>query len=488
MLERIAVHQTRLRVPGLGLDARGIALGARGLVLLPSIDRLIAFLAVYTQEQTLSGLGDALKIEVLKSKLGTREIALSFDAGSSDRMDRVAEVSRLAGGFTFTGTSRHFVQYRDAAAPFGYDSTEISATDAALALYHSTFAQSYDVERPLDLRGLLLSLSPHLDPGAVPSTRDLWVVAEAGLGPSLLGYFTRSGANARTGIAEWPPESSFDDQPVRRFLFQVRDLPPRMMPLLTRTPGVSTFATVAPGVGVEVGFRHPIALEACPGFSAEGLVLFRGRGERALSLEKVPALADVRSLASANVSAMGAHLGKSAKNVANVGVELRLAPDFAPPTTVAAILVPTDELPLLRRLSYVLGAQVIQSTRMALTDFGAFLLREQGLDALPVGTFFRRIHPNVYVPAGWRVVPDVPDEVVFQALGSPSDQLVFFWPNGSAGGLPSSQLVPLETALLEGHTWAPIKVHEIENPFAEQVPTVWLEPLGINPLKGTGAS
>jgi hypothetical protein len=38
MLERVAVHQTRLRTPGLGLDARGVALGGKGVVLLPSID------------------------------------------------------------------------------------------------------------------------------------------------------------------------------------------------------------------------------------------------------------------------------------------------------------------------------------------------------------------------------------------------------------------------------------------------------------------
>ncbi|MFO0565373.1 MAG: hypothetical protein U0263_06910 [Polyangiaceae bacterium] len=134
MLERVAIHQTRLKVPGIGLDSRGVALGARGLVLLPSLDRLIAFLAVYTESQTLSGLGDSFRVDVVKSKLGTREVALSFDAGASDRMDRVADVARLAGGFTFTGPSRHVVQYRDSAAPFGYDAQDISATDAALAL------------------------------------------------------------------------------------------------------------------------------------------------------------------------------------------------------------------------------------------------------------------------------------------------------------------------------------------------------------------
>ena len=46
-------------------------------------------------------------------------------------MDRMAETARLVGGSTFTGTSRHFVQYRDAAAPFGYDATELLAALSA---------------------------------------------------------------------------------------------------------------------------------------------------------------------------------------------------------------------------------------------------------------------------------------------------------------------------------------------------------------------
>ena len=50
------------------------------------------------------------------------------------------------------------------------------------------------------------------------------------------------------------------------------------------------------------------------------------------------------------------------------------------------------------------------------------------------------------------------------------------------------EAVPLETALVEGHNWAPIPVQTLENVFAEQIPTVWLDALGINPLKGTGAA
>jgi len=75
-----------------------------------------------------------LAIQMVRSKLGLREIVLEFAAESSDRMDRMADAARLVAVLAFTGTARHFVQYRDAAAPFGYDATNLQATDATLAL------------------------------------------------------------------------------------------------------------------------------------------------------------------------------------------------------------------------------------------------------------------------------------------------------------------------------------------------------------------
>src|SRR5579883_3346909 len=146
------------------------------------MDRLVALLAAYTRERALDDMMPSLAMHVVHSKLGTREIALEFAAESSDRMDRVAETARLVGGFTFTGTSRHFVQYRDAAAPFGYDATQLLATDAALALYHDRFSQTYDVERAIDLRALLLRLMPHVDPSTKLEPGVRFVVAEQGLG------------------------------------------------------------------------------------------------------------------------------------------------------------------------------------------------------------------------------------------------------------------------------------------------------------------
>jgi hypothetical protein len=488
MLERIAVHQTRLRVPGIGLDPRGVALGAKGLVLLPSIDRLIAFLAVYAEEQSLGSLIESLELQVVKSKLNTREIALSFEAGSSDRMDRVSEVSRITGGFTFTGTSRHFVQYRDAGAPFGYDAPEVVSTSSTLALYHNTFAQTYDTERPLDLKGLLVRLMPHPDPTSVPPLHELWVLADAGLGPALLSYFTRANVNASAGIAEWPPDSSFDDHAVRRWLFKVNDLPARIRPLLSSTPGITTFVPVTAGAAVEVGFRHPIALEACPVFSNEGLVLLRGRGQPPLEIERVPVLADVRTLGRAQLHEQSPAAGRGADTAPALGAPVRLMPDLTPPGTVAAILVPREELPLLRRLAYIATAETIRSTRFALTEVGAFVLSDSGIEGLPLGSFFKRIHSAIFVPSGHRIVPPVPPEVLFQALGAPEDRFVFFRTDGSAWAVPKSAFVPLETALVQGQRWAPLNAMEMENAFETELPTVWLEPLGFRPLKGIGES
>jgi len=145
VLERIALHQTRLRTPGLGLDGKGVALGAKGVLLLPSIERLVALLAAYTRERSLEDLIPSLAIRIVRSRLGTREIALEVAAESSDRMDRLADMTRLVGGFTFTGTSHHFVQYRDSVSRRTHRLyfTTTSSRRPTTSTGPSTFARSF---------------------------------------------------------------------------------------------------------------------------------------------------------------------------------------------------------------------------------------------------------------------------------------------------------------------------------------------------------
>ena len=486
MLDRVAVHQTRLRTPGLGLDAKGVALGAKGLVLLPSIDRLVAFLALYTRQGSLADILRSLLVEVVRSKLGAREVTLTFAAEGADRMDRIAEVARLAGGYTFTGTSRHFVQYRDAAAPFGYDIGQIAPSDAALSLYHNAFTQTYDVERKIEVASLLLRLEPHLDPSTHREPGPRWIAAEAGLGPALIHYFVRSSVDAEVGIAEWPPSSSFDDAPVARYLFRVPEIPARMAPLLSSTPGLGVFLPVAPGAAVEVGFRHPVNVRACPVFDEAGLVLFRGRQD-ALVLDRLPALGDVAAFARVEMrrEVATARAPELAPRAEAVSIALRLMPTSEPWRSVTASWIPPEEMPLLRRVAYALGPETLRRTRVALTKEGAFLRQSTGIEGIPVGELFREIRPGLYIPAGYDAVPAVAPDVLFRALGAPSGQVIFLARDGRAVGVPGDAFVPLESALLEAQTWAPLTglSEGLTTALATELPELFLGGVGIRPMR-----
>jgi hypothetical protein len=474
MLDRVAMHQTRLRLPGLGIDGKGVALGSRGLVLLASIERLVAFLSLYTSSQSLADLMASLRIEVVRSKMGTREVVLSFAAEGSERMDGIGEVARVALGHTFTGTSRHFVQYRDAGAPFGYDVGQVMAADGDYLLYHNTFSQVYQRERDLDLAGLLMRLHPMPDPAFGREPGAILLVAEEGLGPAVIQYLIRSQVDARVGLAEWPPLSALDDTNVRRYLFDIPELPERMMPMVRSTPGLTSFKAVAPGAAVQVGYRHPITLRACPVFSDQGMVLFRGDEQEPLVIDKLPAMGNVSSFARITF-----HEGTGLRNISGsdatvqpVTVPIRLLPSVEPWTSVRASFINPSEYPALRQILYVLGPRTLQSASIAFTRHGAFLLNPLGVESTPVGHFLREVRAGVYVAAGYDTVPAIEPNVLFKALGSPSDHLIFLLPNSQALGVPRSAFVPVETAMIEGHAWAPLDASPLEAALGTEIPRV----------------
>jgi hypothetical protein len=487
VLERIALHQTRLRTPGLGLDAKGIALGAKGLVLLPTLDRLVGWLSVYTRERSLEDLLGSLELRFVRSAMGTREITVSFAAESSDRLDRIAETARLVGGFTFTGTSRHFVQYRDAAAPFGYDAGELVSTDASLALYHDRFSQTYNEEKAVELATLLLRLMPQLDPSTVHEPGMRYVVAEEGLGPALLHYLVRSRVDGEVTMAEWPPPTAFEDTPTRRYVVRIPELPPRMRNLMRSTPGITTFLPAGPGVAVEVGFHHPVQLRACPVFDPHGLVLVRGRGDEPWIIPRLPPMGDLRSFAQVELrdeSMKSVSVATSVADPVPVKVPLRLVPSSAPWRNVTATWIPTDKLPLLRRLAYALPRQTLTETRIALTNRGAFLRSPNGIEAVPLGTFFVEVFPGLFTPAGFDVIPAVAPEVLYRALRPAGGNILFITQAQAALAVPDSAFVPLDAALLEADPWEEVVVTAIESALAEAPIELKLSPVGLFPLSG----
>ena len=121
MLQRVVLGQVRFNLPGLVADARGVVVGRQLAARFAAIDRLVGFLRVLSAEQSIDDLQPGLRIVYARGGAGTREAIVLMPVGSPGLADVVAHAARLAGGQTFTGTGKQFVQYRDARAPFGYD-------------------------------------------------------------------------------------------------------------------------------------------------------------------------------------------------------------------------------------------------------------------------------------------------------------------------------------------------------------------------------
>ncbi len=482
MVERIALHQTRLHTPGLSLDSKGVALGAKGLILLPSIDRLVMLLAAYTREHSLEHIVPSLAMNLLKSKLGTREITFEFAAESSDRMDRMAEIARLVGGIAFTGTSRHFVQYRDSTAPFGYDASHLVSTEAPYALYHERFSQTYDIERRIDLRTLLLRLMPRVDPSTKlePGTR--FLVTEQGLGPAAVQYLVRSRVEGDVCVAEWPEESALDDSPVRRWVMRIPQLPERMRQLVHTTPGITCFVPASPGVVVESGYRHPVELRACPVFDPAALVFLRGGGGDPWVIDRVAPMAPLSTFARFEMRTKGedAAVAVRTTQAAITQVPVRVVPSNARWRDATATLIAPEELPLFRRLAYALPRAVVAKARIAMTTRGAFVRSEAGIESMPLGSFFVEIHPNFYLPAGYRVTPALAPDVVARAFGAPPSQVVFVGTDGQAWTVEERAFSTLESVLLEAPSWEPLAAQAIEQSLSEAL--IELKVVAVGPV------
>jgi hypothetical protein len=486
MLERVAMSQTRLRTPGLGLDAHGVALGSKGLVLVPSIDRLVAFLAAYTEQRSLEDLLMGLRIAVVKSARNQHEYVLELVAESSSRMDALAETARLVGGSVFTGTSRHFVQYRDRSAPFGYDAPKLLNAQATYLLYHTSKSQAFHLEREVDLRALLLRLVPRVDPSTRATGGARRLVAERGLGPALVHYLLRWGVTAQVSLAEWAPASSFETEPVQRYLVNLAEVPLRMQPLLSATPGLTMCIPVAPGVAVESGYRHPVSLRAVPVFDPAGMVFFRGDGEPWV-LDRLPAMADLRGFERVTISEHDVPAQKvSAEAVPTLGVPLRVLHSAGASSQATATWIESRDVPLLRKLAYVLPARLLRTIHVAVSERGVFLRCAGGVEGIPLGVFFYEAHPGFYVQSGYELVPALSARVLTEALAIAAGKVAFFGTDAVAHLVDDAAFGPLERMLIEAPSWDAIDAQAIVSSLDEKVPELSIEGLGIFPMRRVG--
>lgn len=481
MLERAALHQTRFRTPGVTPDARGVVLGQRGLVLFPSLDRLVAFLRAYGDEGSLDELLPTLQLRRLVTPLKTRELMLSVAADSSYRMDRIAGVAKLAGGLVFTGTSRHFVKYRDSASPLGYDVLELLDQPADLVLYHDSFRQAYAFERDLAFRDLVFRLQPHRQPLAfatsTPLPQRLWATAELGVGGAILSYLFRWQIPARAALAEWPSQSAFDDRPRRLYVFDVSETPERVARLFAALPGVHVFEPLGKSFAVELGYKHPIALESCASmFDDETLHLFRGDGE-VLVVHPLPPFAPVRSLVRTNVAveediSTNTLHGAGTDRPIHLGLPLRIAHSTDPWRAVTATVVPLAQREWLARLLYALPPNTLAALRLAVGDDRFYLLDAEGIEGVPLGTFCSEVAPRIYVPSGSTIVPAVSPAVLQELVRDRAAAYVFFEaaPDGTAlpRAVPTAAFGPVSRKALREIAATPVSAArpaELEQPL-----------------------
>lgn len=432
MLERAALHQTRFRTPGVSPDARGVVLGQKGFVLFPSIDRLVAFLRAYGDEGSLDDLLPSLVLRRLVTPLKTREIMLSVNAESSYRMDRVAGVAKLAGGLVFTGTQRHFVKYRDSASPLGYDVVDLLDRPADVVLYHDTFQQAYSFDRDIELKDLVFKLQPFRVPPRERTTPErLFATAEVGVGGALISYLFRWQVPARAALAEWPSQSAFEDGAHRLYVFELTEVPQRVVHLMESLPGVHVFEPLGQAVAVELGYRHPVALDSCGSlFSDDALHLFRGDGEVQI-VHPLPPFAPVRSLVRTHLDLEDearAPEGGSVEADLTMSLPLKLAQTSEPWRAVIATVVPATRREWLARMLYALPANTLGSLRVAVGEDRYYLLDRSGIEGVPIGTFYSEVAPKIYVPSGLVLVPAVSPAVLSALVRDRGDGHVFFDP------------------------------------------------------------
>jgi hypothetical protein len=499
MLTPVGLGQTRLILPGLVPDARGVVAGRELCVRFATLDRLVWFFRLLSAERPPDEVWLGLRIVHARSALGLREVVVLMPNPPGQAADTVARAARSAGGQCFTGGGHHYVQYRDSRAPFGYDVALPADDPGDLTLYAADASATYRVEGDMRFDRLLHGLELRRGPGALaaavpvgPGTL-VYATARRGLGPRLALHLHRAGVRAHASLCEPPHPSAFD--PGDAFwLLRIEELPPRLASLITGTPGLVAFAPVLDNVLVAVGYSHPLHLESCRAlFGAEGLTLFRPPPGPVTLLPVAPPWTDIADLvplrspliADAPPAQMHGTVAPAFE------VPLRLERVASRPSRVVAAWIPWSQVRWLRRLCYALPPAALRGYQVALLEPAVLVLGGGDLAGLPFGQLLDQAAPGILVPVGMRISPQVAPERLAQrwALAEGS-YLVFPGPDAAPLRVSPPQFEPLERRILSQARLDPDRAPSARRLFAPAEdaapPDIAHEPLGPWPLWGLG--
>lgn len=459
MLEQVALGQSRFMTPGVAPDPRGVALGRFGLIQFPTLEGVVSWLRLYSSEGSLDELLPSLQILRVRTPLQGRELLLRIPAASSYVMDAAARCAQLVGGATFTGTTKHFVKYRDERSPHGYDAAEITALPAGahLMLHSDDFSQSYAKEGEISFDKLLFRLSLKRVPGAraldEEARKELVLVVERGLGEGVIRYLWRNQIEASVGLVRPQGQSAFDElgRSAQFLLLRVKELPERVLDLFYSTPGIDLFRPQGSNVAIQHGFDHVIDLGSCGTvFDVNRFYLFWGHDDRVDVIVGPLELSGIEHLTHLEIDIEGPDKRSNLviDKIDPVSVSMRLGPALKPPTRVVGTLIAPEQANWIKRLVYLLPPSVLRGHRVAITDRGVLLVADGEIDVIPLGNLLVELAPGLLIPAGMELVPRVAPEVLAATLGHGAGVLTIFPPTGEPFQIGDASLVPLERRAL----------------------------------------
>lgn len=456
-LEHVAAGQVRFYTPGIAPDPRGIVLGRFGLMTFPTLEGAVSWLRLYSAEASLDELIGGLTISKVRTPLGSREVIIQIPAVSSYTCDRAARLVRMVGGAIFTGSSKHFVKYRDDKSPYGYDAVDIPAMPAGVELmvHGDGFSQGYRVEGQLPFERLLFRLSIRRVPGAdklsIEDRSQLLLVVSRGLVEGVIRYLWRNKVAATAGVFSPRRSSAFEESNEHSYMIvAARDLPERMLRLFIGTPGIEVFRPIGSSVAVAVGYAHPIELSSCGTIFPAGTFHLFWPGDRVDVLPGPLELSDIAHLTKVELTVETAATDsrRDAAAFDPIGVGIKLAAAMGPPRRVVGTLIPPEHGERLKRLLFALPPPSLRGQRVAVTDRGIVILGGENLDIIPLGQLLSELSPGLLVPLGLDIVPRVSPEVLARAIGHHGGLVTVFCIDGPPFQIAESALVPLERRAL----------------------------------------
>ena len=439
-----------LAFPGLTRDAQQIAVAARGFIRLDNVaddhrfGQLVRLLGPLTQ---ILKLPDQIQVA---QPVGSREYLVHLDPGAGEAdwaavYDGAAAAARCAGGRLYIGAGRHYVQYRDARAPRGYDVPGFQPPPDSDGLWLIDRRGSHRIAAPrlprVDAARLCLRVPLVSDPPP-QGLEKVHALAPAPLGRLLTRYLRGHGMRYRLALVqaderelvllEVTPHSGAPSGPA---------LPAFVLDYLSGFPRVAllcdAYEDARRRVLVQWRHRYPLVLpHVAEAFPPDQLVLLMTGEHASLAIHPAPTFFADDQMTRLHgpprpvQAASGSITGRAPWEL-----PVLLRPDRNPAPPIQALVLSPRELGWLRQLVYRLPRDSFRALRLFPGEPAVLLSDDGPIEGVPFGEPLRRLGDSgLFYPLRTRFVPDLPRELLLRCLGVPDDGHQEGHPDGGQDG------------------------------------------------------